>query len=107
MRRATLRTGDVDEIEEFEELRSAVREVGEERAEETREAYEALDEALEEYRDEATGTGDFRKYIEFRNVVMAIDDSLDEGDNVHLRDDFERRTRRSSVKTARVSLPQS
>lgn len=91
----------MDETDEYEELRSLIEDVGEERAEETREAYETLDEALEEYREDATGTGDFRKYIEFRNIAVALEEQLDEGDDAHLKDAFESALSRLDAQTLR------
>jgi len=91
----------VDKTDEFKELRSLIHEVGEERAEETREKHETLDEALEEYREDATGTGEFRKYIEFRNIVLAVEEDLDEGDGVYMRDDFESALSRLDAQTLR------
>jgi cell division protein FtsB len=76
----------VDRIEEYERVRERVREVGEERAEETHDIYETVDDKLESYRDEATGHGDFEKYIELRGFVANTEEDLEE---VYMGDAFE------------------
>lgn len=76
----------MDKIEEYEEVRGKVRKVGEERAEKTHDLYETVDKNLERYREEATGRGDFEKYIELRSIVAGVEEKLDD---VHMSEEFE------------------
>lgn len=88
----------MERIDEFEEVRRQVSDVGEDRAENTRELYKTVDEALEQYREDATGHGDFGKYVEFQNVVIASEEKLDDRD-VYQKDDFESALSRLDART--------
>jgi hypothetical protein len=78
----------VDKIEEYKKVRERVREVGEERAEKTHDLYETVDKNLERYREDATGHGEFKKYIELRSIVAGVEEKLDEED-VYMSEEFE------------------
>jgi len=88
----------VEDTDELRELRETVEEVGEERAETTRALYESLTDVTEEYREEATGHGNFEKYVEFENHVIAFENTVEEED-VHLQDDFEKSLERLDRRT--------
>jgi len=85
---ARFHTSTVEKTEEYEKVRETVRDVGEERAERTHDLYETVDKNLEKYREDATGHGDFGKYIEFRNFVAGVEEKLDE-EEIHLTEEFE------------------
>ncbi len=72
----------------YEEVRDAVRDVGEERAKKTHDLYETVDKNLERYREDATGRGDFGAYIQFRGFVAGVEKEV-EDDDVHMSDAFE------------------
>lgn len=93
-------TATVEKLDEYRELREKVREVGEERAEETRDLYEKIDAAFEEYREDATGHGEFGRYVEFQNVVIAAENRLEASD-VYRADDFEKALSRLDARTLR------
>ena len=78
----------MDKVEEYEEVRKKVREVGEERAEKTHDLYETVDKNLERYREDATGHGEFEKYIELRSIVAGVEENLDD-EEVHMSGEFE------------------
>lgn len=88
----------MEDTEELRELRATVEEVGEERAETTRALYESLEDAIEEYREEAAGHGNFEKYVEFENIVVAFENTVEEED-VYLQDDFEKALGRLDQRT--------
>lgn len=90
----------MENLDEYRELREKVREVGEERAEETRDLYEMIDAAFEEYREDATGHGEFGRYVEFQNVVIAAENRL-EASEVYRGDDFEKALSRLDARTLR------
>lgn len=90
----------MEKTDEFRELRETVREVGEERAEETRDLYRKVDAAFEEYREDATGHGEFGRYVEFQNVVIAAENHL-EGSEVYRSEDFETALSRLDARTLR------
>lgn len=88
----------MESLDEYAELREVVREVGEERAEQTRELYRRIEDALEEYREDATGHGEFGKYVEFQNIVIASEETLEESEVYHT-EDFERALSRLDART--------
>lgn len=88
----------MESLDEYAELRETVREVGEERAEQTRELYRRIEDAFEEYRDDATGHGEFGKYVEFQNIVIAAEENLEEAE-VYRSEDFERALSRLDART--------
>lgn len=90
----------MDKIEEYEEVRKKVREVGEERAEKTHDLYETVDKNLERYREDATGHGEFEKYIELRSIVAGVEEELDEKD-VYMSDEFENALSHLDARTLR------
>jgi len=88
----------VEDIEEFKKLRDSVREVDEECAENTRVLYARIDEALDEYQNEATGHGNFERYVEFRSIVIGVQQGAKEQD-IHLEEGFEKATDRLDRRT--------
>jgi len=78
----------VDTTDEYVSLRAEVREVGEERAEVTRELYRRIEDDFEEYREDATGHGEFGRYVEFQNAVIEAEETVEEKD-VYRPEDFE------------------
>lgn len=90
----------MDKVEEYEEVRDRVREVGEERAEKTHDLYETVDKNLERYREDATGRGDFEKYIELRSIVADVEEELDDED-VHMSGEFENALSHLDARTLR------
>jgi hypothetical protein len=78
----------VDKTDEYREKRDAVQEVGEERAERTRELYRRIEDAFEEYREDATGHGEFGRYVEFQNIVIDAEETVEEQD-LYRPEDFE------------------
>ena len=78
----------VDKIEEYEKVRETVRDVGEERAERTHDLYVTVDKDLEKYREDATGHGEFKKYIELRSIAAGVEEEIEEED-VHRGEEFE------------------
>jgi len=77
----------VEDTDEYEELRGEVREVGEDRAEATRELYGRIRDAFDEYREDATGRGDFGRYVEFQNAVIDAEEAVEDED-VYRAEDF-------------------
>ena len=88
----------MESIEEYREVRSEVREVGEEKAERTRELYRRIDDAFDEYREDATGHGEFRRFVEFQNIVIDIEEGI--GD-VYGAEDIETALSRLDANTLR------
>ena len=70
----------MDKTDEYRDTRERVREVGEERAERTRNVYRRIDDAFDEYREDATGHGEFRRFVEFQNTVIDIEESVEDED---------------------------
>lgn len=62
----------------MEDARSKVEEVGEDALRELAEAHEEFTKLLARYRERATGTGDFRAYVEFEQEVSAFVEGLPE-----------------------------
>lgn len=79
----------MDKTDEYRDTRETVREVGEDRAERTHNVYRRIDDAFEEYREDATGHGEFRRFVEFQNIVIDIEESIEDG-NIYRGDDITR-----------------
>ncbi|MFP4174208.1 MAG: hypothetical protein ACLFSW_00320 [Halobacteriales archaeon] len=79
----------MEKTDEYREARAEVREVGEDRAERTRDVYRRIDDAFDEYREDATGHGEFGRFVEFQNVVIDIEESVEEED-IYRAGDIER-----------------
>jgi len=68
----------VDRTEEDERLGRELGGIDGGRAERTVEVYERLDGILGEYRDDATGHGDFESYVELRTILAEMEEEVDE-----------------------------
>jgi len=73
--------------EELAAARSAVDEQGEERLERVRDAHRAATDLLDRYEGRATGTGDFRAFVEFQEAFVELVEGLP--DDLPAREAFE------------------
>ncbi|MDY6765077.1 MAG: hypothetical protein SV377_05240 [Halobacteria archaeon] len=83
---------DVSEtIQELKRARQRIEDIGLEKAKKTHDFYSELSETMDEYREDAVGTGDFETYVEFQGI---LDDMLERvkknQDEIHRPEDFER-----------------
>lgn len=90
----------MDKTDEYREKRDAVVEVGEDRAEKTRELYRRLEDAFEEYREDATGHGEFGRYVEFQNIVIEAEETVEQED-VYSAEEFKRALGHLDARTLR------
>ncbi|MCD2198953.1 MULTISPECIES: DUF7118 family protein [unclassified Halobacterium] len=61
-----------------EDAREAVEDVGKARLREIRDALDGLERLFDQYEADATGTGDFKSYIDFQDDLVAFVEELDE-----------------------------
>ncbi|NIB98032.1 hypothetical protein [Halobacterium sp. R2-5] len=70
-----------------DDAREAVDEIGESRLRDLREALGGLERLFDQYEADATGTGDFKSYIDFQDDLVAFVEDLD--DDLPERETFE------------------
>ncbi|CQH61581.1 uncharacterized protein HHUB_3490 [Halobacterium hubeiense] len=70
-----------------DDARAAVADVGKERLRDLRDALDGLERLFDQYEADATGTGDFKSYIDFQDDLVAYVEDLD--DDLPEREAFE------------------
>lgn len=83
---------DVSErIQELKRARQRIEDIGLEKAKKTHDFYSELSETMEEYREDAVGTGDFETYVEFQGILDDLLQRINNSQNeVYRAEDFER-----------------
>ena len=76
-----------DAREELADARAAVADAGEDRLEAVRDAHREATDLLDRYEGRATGTGDFRAYVEFQEAFVELVEGLP--DDLPAREAFE------------------
>ncbi len=89
-----------DDVERLEDALDRVEEAGAEPLRRAADLKSRFDAAVREYRDSATGRGDFGSYVEFRSIATAVEEAVEE-DEVYGEDSFLQAAERFDRRTIR------